>query len=78
MNQICLVTAWCLIRLVSHLDDFSQGWSLIRVDFHQGGLIMLSFHQDISLGWSFIRVVSDQGGFSLGWSHVDFSTGWSH
>ena len=52
---------WSLVRVVYHQGGLSLGWSITKVVSHQGGL---------SSGWSLIRVVYHQGGLSPGWSII--------
>ena len=52
-----LKEGWSLIKVVSHQGGLSSGQSFIRVVSHQGGL---------SSGWFLIRVASHQGGLKSG------------
>ena len=73
--------------MVPHQGGLSQGWSLIRVVYHQGGpsSVWSSWHQGgPSSGWSVTREVPHQGGLSPGWSFISvvtcqggISSGWS-
>ena len=55
LRKAVLKEGWPItIKAVPHEGSLLSGWSLIRVVFHEGGLIRAVSHQgSLSSGWSY-------------------------